>query len=259
MGSCVVAIIPARFESTRLPGKPLLLIDGKPMIQHVYERTRTVARIDRVLVATDDARVAGAVRGFGGEAVMTSPTHQSGTDRIAEAAADLDADVIVNVQGDLPFLEAPMVDATVAIMRANPALPMATLKTPIYDQQEMSNPNVVKVVTDRDGYALYFSRSPLPHWRGAAHGGPADGVFGYRHIGLYAYRRDFLLTFSRLAPTPLEQAEKLEQLRALEWGFRIQVAQTPTAGVEVDTPQDLERARAMVAGEADKRGVAHGD
>ena len=254
MGSRVVAIIPARFESTRLPGKPLLLIDGKPMIQHVYERTRTVARIDHVLVATDDARVAAAVRGFGGEAVMTSSAHQSGTDRIAEAAADLDADVVVNVQGDLPFLEAPMVDATVAIMHADPALPMATLKTPIYDQQEMANPNVVKVVTDRDGYALYFSRSPLPHWRGAAH-----GILGYRHVGLYAYRRDFLLTFSRLALTPLEQAEKLEQLRALEWGFRIQVAQTPTAGVEVDTPQDLERARAMVAGEADKRGVAHGD
>jgi 3-deoxy-manno-octulosonate cytidylyltransferase (CMP-KDO synthetase) len=256
MGSCVVAIIPARFESTRLPGKPLLQIDGKPMIQHVYERTRAVGRIDRVLVATDDARIAAAVRGFGGDAVMTRPTHQSGTDRIAEVATDLDADVVVNVQGDLPFLEATMVDAAIALMQADPALPMATLKTPIADAAEMANPNVVKVVTDRDGYALYFSRSPLPYRRDADAG---HGILGYRHIGLYAYRRDFLLTFARLAPTPLEQAEKLEQLRALEWGFRIKVAQTAGAGVEVDTPQDLERARAMVAGVRQSEGVAHGD
>jgi len=247
MGSQVVAIIPARYESTRLPGKPLALIDGKPMIQHVYERARRVALVDRVLVATDDARIAGAVRGFGGEVVMTRADHPSGTDRIAEVAADLDADVLVNVQGDLPFLQAQMVDATVALMRADSALPMATLKAAIRDEAEMNNPNIVKVVTDRDGFALYFSRSPLPYWRGPADG-VADGVLGYRHIGLYAYRREFLLTFARLAPTPLERAESLEQLRALEWGFRIQVAETLTAGVEVDTPQDLERARAWAAG-----------
>ncbi len=247
MGSKVVAIVPARYESTRLPGKPLALIDGKPMIQHVYERARRVALVEGVLVATDDARIAAAVRGFGGEAVMTRADHPSGTDRIAEVAANLDAEVIVNVQGDLPFLEAAMVDAAVAMMRADVALPMATLKTPIHSNAELLNPNVVKVVTDREGYALYFSRSPLPYWREAATAGAADGIRGYRHIGLYAYRRDFLLTFARLAPTPLEQAEKLEQLRALEWGFRIRVAETAAVGIEVDTPHDLERARALAA------------
>jgi len=230
-------MIPARYESTRLPGKPLALIQGKPMIQHVYERTRAVDQVDGVLVATDDARIAAAVRHFGGDVVMTSPEHQSGTDRIAEAARDLDADVVVNVQGDLPFLESEMVRATVALMRRDPALSMATVKAPIRDAQEM-------VVTDREGYALYFSRSPLPYWRDVAN----DGVLGYKHIGLYAYRRDFLLRFARLAPTPLERAEKLEQLRALEWGVRIKVAETACAGIEVDTPQDLERARALAAG-----------
>jgi 3-deoxy-manno-octulosonate cytidylyltransferase (CMP-KDO synthetase) len=246
MGSRVVAIVPARYESTRLPGKPLALIDGKPMIQHVFERTRRVALVDHVLVATDDGRIADTVRGFGGDVVMTRSDHPSGTDRIAEVARDLDAEVIVNVQGDLPFLEAAMVDAAVSLMRADSALPMATLKTPIRDVAEMTNPNVVKVVTDRDGYALYFSRSPLPYWRDAA--ATTNGVLGYKHIGLYAYRRDFLLTFARLAPTPLEAAEKLEQLRALEWGFRIKVAETVGVGIEVDTPHDLERARALAAG-----------
>lgn len=242
MGSRVVAIVPARYESTRLPGKPLASIDGKPMIQHVYERACAAAVLDRVLVATDDARIAAAVRGFGGEAVMTRSTHPSGTDRVAEAAADLDADVVVNVQGDLPFLEVSMIDAAVALMHADGALVMATLKVPITAPAEMANPNVVKVVTDNDGWALYFSRRPLPYRCGLAD----DGVLGYRHIGLYAYRRDFLLRFARLAPTPLERAERLEQLRALEWGFRIRVAQIAGgAGVEVDTPEDLERARAL--------------
>ncbi len=246
MGSEVVAIVPARYESTRLPGKPLALIHGKPMIQHVYERTRGVRLVERVLVATDDERVAAAVRAFGGEVVMTAGSHQSGTDRIAEVAARLDAEIVVNVQGDVPFLEDAVVEAPLALMRADGALPMATVKVAIHDPAEMGNPNVVKVVTDRDGYALYLSRSPLPYWRdGAAEG--VHGVIGYRHIGLYVYRRDFLLTFARLAPTPLERAEKLEQLRALEWGFRIKVAEVQYAGVEVDTPQDLERARAMPA------------
>jgi 3-deoxy-manno-octulosonate cytidylyltransferase (CMP-KDO synthetase) len=254
MGSEIVAIVPARYESTRLPGKPLALIDGRPMIQHVYERTRAVDLVDRVLVATDDARIATAVREFGGEVVMTSAAHPSGTDRIAEVAGQLDADVVLNVQGDLPFLEADMVRAVIAAMRADAALPMATVKTAIRTTAEMDNPNVVKVVTDRDGYALYFSRSPLPYWREAPpqEATPQDAtpdVLGYKHIGLYAYRRDFLLTFARLAPTPLERAEKLEQLRALEWGFRIKVAETACGvGVEVDTPQDLARARALAAG-----------
>ncbi len=244
MSSSIVAIVPARYESTRLPGKPLASIAGKPMIQHVYERTRAIPTIDRVMVATDDERIASAVRGFGGEAVMTSRAHVSGTDRIAEAAAPLDAALIVNVQGDLPFLDPATVDPAVALMRDEPDLPMATVKTPIHDHAEMHNPNVVKVVTDRNGYALYFSRSPLPYWRDAE----PSAALGYRHIGLYVYRRDFLLAFTRLAPTPLERAEKLEQLRALESGFRIRVAETGAAGVEVDTPEDLQRARALAAG-----------
>jgi len=244
MGSRVVALIPARYESTRLPGKPLALIQGKPMIQHVFERTRAVGLVDHVVVATDDARVADAVRGFGGEVVMTSARHASGTDRIAEVVPKLDAEIIVNVQGDLPFFDPAMVHAAVALMQADTILPMATVKMAIEDAAEMVNPNVVKVVTDRDGFALYFSRSPLPYWRESAHA----GVLGYKHLGLYAYRRDFLLRFARLAPTPLERAEKLEQLRALEWGFRIKVAETSGAGIEVDTPQDLERARAWAAG-----------
>ena len=234
-------MIPARYESTRLPGKPLALIRGKPMIQHVYERTRAVELVDRVLVATDDARIAAAVRDFGGEVVVTSQRHESGTDRIAEVAQTLDVDIVVNVQGDLPFLESGMVAAAVAVMRGDATLPMATLKAPIREGAEMANPNVVKVVTDREGYALYFSRSPLPFWRTPG----VEGVLGYKHIGLYAYRRDFLLRFACLAPTPLERAERLEQLRALEWGFRIKVAETACEGIEVDTPQDLERARAL--------------
>jgi len=244
MGSRVIALIPARHDSTRLPGKPLALIHGKPMIQHVFERTRAVSFVDRVLVATDDARIADAVRGFGGEVVMTSAHHQTGTDRIAEAAADLDAEIVVNVQGDVPFLDPAMVEAAVALMHAEVMLPMATVKVPIRDPADMANPNVVKVVTDRDGYALYFSRSPLPYWRDLA----SEATLGYKHVGLYAYRRDFLLRFARLAPTPLERAEKLEQLRALEWGFRIRVAETRSQGIEVDTPEDLERARAWKAG-----------
>lgn len=242
MGSRVVAIIPARYESTRLPGKPLADICGQPMIQRVFERARQAAGVDRVLVATDDARIRAAVESFGGDVVMTSATHRTGTDRLAEVAATLDADIVVNVQGDLPLLDPGMVAAAVAPVRADAGLPMATIKTAIRSDDELSNPNVVKVVTDRDGFALYFSRSPVPYWR--------DGVRGdvpaYKHIGLYVYRRDFLLTFARLAPTRLEQAEQLEQLRALEWGFRIKVVEVAAASIEVDTAADLERARTLV-------------
>ncbi len=243
MGSRVVAIIPARYESTRLPGKPLADINGQPMIRRVYERAARADGVGRVLVATDDARIRAAVEAFGGDVVMTSPQHRTGTDRIAEVAATVDAEVIVNVQGDLPLLDPTMVAAAVAPVCADAGLPMATVKTAIRSTEELRNPNVVKVVTDRDGFALYFSRSPLPYWRDGATG----EVFGFKHIGLYVYRRDFLLTFARLAPTPLERAEQLEQLRALEWGFRIRVVEVASASVEVDTAQDLERARALLA------------
>ncbi len=244
MVSDVIAIIPARYESTRLPGKPLADIAGKPMIQHVYERAAAVRSIARVIVATDDARIQKTVQGFGGEAFMTGTQHVSGTDRIAEVARTLDAEILVNVQGDLPFLEAGMVDDAIGELRADDSLPMSTVKTVIRDAEAMNNPNVVKVVTNRDGDALYFSRSPLPYWRGVTD----DGVMGYKHLGLYGYRRDFLLRFTELQPTPLELAEKLEQLRALEFGYRIRVVETVAGlGVEVDTPEDLERARRVAA------------
>lgn len=240
----VVAVIPARYESTRLPGKPLADLHGKPMIQRVYERTARASGVDRVLVATDDERIRAAVRQFGGEVVMTSPKHRSGTDRIAEAVRQLDAQVIVNVQGDLPLLDPEMVEEAVALLRDDDGLPMATLQTPIRDEAELLNPNVVKVVSDRDDFALYFSRSPIPFWRDGTRG----PILAQRHIGLYVYQRDFLLAFARLAPTPLEEIERLEQLRALEWGFRIKMIEVPEASIEVDTVQDLERARALLAG-----------
>ena len=239
----VVALIPARYGSTRFPGKPLALLRGKPMIQHVYERTRLVRGLAQVMVATDDERIARAVRGCGGEVIMTRSDHPTGTDRLAEAALKLDAEVIVNVQGDLPFFPPAMVEDAVAALARSPVAVMSTVKTPIYESAEWHNPNVVKVVTDRGGHALYFSRSPIPFARdrGSAAAGQGE-IFGYRHIGLYVYRRDFLLTFARLPATPLETAEKLEQLRALEHGYKITVSETDRPTVEVDTPEDLRRA-----------------
>lgn len=248
MGSRVTAIIPARFDSTRLPGKPLAQIGGKPMIERVVASTAAVPVVGRVIVATDDERIAAAVRAFGGEVAMTRADHPSGTDRIAEVARGLRDEIIVNVQGDLPFLEAHTLERAVALMTDDPDLPMATVREPIVKPEEMLNPNVVKVVTDRAGNALYFSRAPLPYWRDVADAGGAD-VLGHRHLGLYVYRRDFLLQFASMPPTPLERAEKLEQLRALENGYRIRVADCVGGlGIEVDTPADLARANAHVAG-----------
>jgi 3-deoxy-manno-octulosonate cytidylyltransferase (CMP-KDO synthetase) len=257
----VIALIPSRYGSTRFLGKPLALLRGKPMIQHVYEHTRRVRGLARVLVATDDDRIAHAVRAIGGEVAMTRADHPTGTDRLAEVAHGLTADVIVNVQGDLPFFPPSLVeDAVTALMRA-PVAVMATVKTPIYDFAEWQNINVVKVVTDREGYALYFSRSPIPYVRDQTEKSKVQSpkskvqsleskpeiqsqmtILGYRHIGLYVYRRDFLLTFPQLARTPLEQSEQLEQLRALEWGYRIVVSETERPTIEVDTPEDLQRA-----------------
>ena len=239
----VVALIPARYGSTRFPGKPLALLRGKPMIQHVYEQTLRVRGLSQVTVATDDERIAQTVEGFGGNVVMTRSDHPTGTDRLAEVAQGLDAEVIVNVQGDLPFFPATMVEDAVAVLTHSSTAVMSTVKTPIHELAEWHNPNVVKVVTDRNGYALYFSRSPIPFCRdqGSRVEGQ-DGILGYRHIGLYVYRRDFLLTFTRLPSTPLETAEKLEQLRALEWGYKITVSETDRPTVEVDTPEDLRHA-----------------
>ncbi|MBF0425680.1 MAG: 3-deoxy-manno-octulosonate cytidylyltransferase [Magnetococcales bacterium] len=238
----VIAIIPARYAATRLPGKPLADIAGKPMIQHVYERAAR-ARVDRVLVATDDARIEAAVRAFGGEAMLTASTHVSGSDRVAEAARSLKADWIVNVQGDEPLLHPEMLDQLLEPLRNDPAIPMATLAHPLTDREDFLSPDVVKVVCTRGGFALYFSRAPLPVARGRE-GVPREAL---RHIGLYAYRADFLQQFARLDPTPLEQSEKLEQLRALEHGFPIRVVTTRHHALGVDTPTDLERVRRMFA------------
>ncbi|ADL13671.1 3-deoxy-manno-octulosonate cytidylyltransferase [Acetohalobium arabaticum] len=234
----VVGIIPARYGSTRLPGKPLLDICGEPMIQHVYKRAAEAEVFDRVIVATDDERIKERVENFGGEAVMTSTEHKTGTDRLAEAARRIEADIIVNIQGDEPLISPAMIEELVYPLLVDSTLVMSTLKQEIKDQEEVNNPDLVKVVTDKEGYALYFSRSPIPYLRNQE----TDSKF-YKHIGLYAYQKSFLLKFAKLEATPLEQAESLEQLRALENGYRIKVVETEHASIGVDTEEDLKRVR----------------
>jgi 3-deoxy-manno-octulosonate cytidylyltransferase (CMP-KDO synthetase) len=242
----VVAIIPARYASTRFPAKPLADIHGKPMIQHVYERTQMAGLVDEVIIATDDERILTAAHSFGARAMLTSPRHETGTDRLAEVVAELpNTELIVNVQGDEPMIEADMIDAAIAPLYGNTNISMGTLMARIDTQDDFLNPNVVKVVTDQRGMALYFSRSSIPHTRDAGSG--TMQTLGYRHIGLYVYRRDFLLRYPQLEPTPLEQAEKLEQLRALEHGYRIHVALTTHQSLGVDTPEDLEKVKAALA------------
>jgi 3-deoxy-manno-octulosonate cytidylyltransferase (CMP-KDO synthetase) len=236
-----VAIIPARYESSRLPGKALADIAGRPMIEHVYRRAAPAAAVSRVIVATDDRRILDAVRGFGGEAVMTSAAHQSGTDRLAEAAAALSCDVVVNVQGDEPLLAPESIDAAVEPFARDGALEMSTLRRAIADPAELRNPNVTKVVVDRDGFALYFSRAPIPFTRAGQP--PAQA---WAHIGLYVYRRTTLLRVASLPPTAMERAEALEQLRALEYGIRIKAIETIHETIGVDTREDLERVRHLI-------------
>jgi 3-deoxy-manno-octulosonate cytidylyltransferase (CMP-KDO synthetase) len=258
MGPVAVAIIPARYHSTRLPGKALASIAGRPMIAHVAERALRVRGLGAVIVATDDARIQQAVAGTGAEAVLTRADHPSGTDRLAEVARGLAADVLVNVQGDLPLLDPFMVEQLVARMTADATLPMATLVAPIHDEAEWRSPHVVKVVVDRDGRALYFSRSPIPFDRDGRRG--AGEPYGWRHIGMYAYRRNVLLQLAGLPPSPLERRESLEQLRALEHGIAIGVVEWAGTApvVEVDTPADLERARALVAQEGARAPAGEG-
>jgi 3-deoxy-manno-octulosonate cytidylyltransferase (CMP-KDO synthetase) len=238
------AIIPARLAATRLPNKPLALIDGKPMIQHVYERARRARDFAEVLVATPDKEILEAVAAFGGKAVLTSPDHRTGTDRVAEASAHLpeSVTVVVNVQGDEPLLDPATIEAVAAPLLADDSLVMVSLMCLLPEGRE-SDPNTVKVVTDSRGFALYFSRSPLPYRRNP------DAPYAPRlHVGLYAYRRDFLPIVTRLQPTPLELAESLEQLRVLESGYRIRMVESDRAPESVDTPEDLERVRALILG-----------
>ena len=230
----VIALIPARYASTRLPGKPLLAETGKPLIQHVVESVRRCRSIGRIVVATDDQRIATAVAAFGGEAVMTSTAHRSGTDRLAEAAETLglaDDDIVVNVQGDEPDIPPRCVDTLVALLAGSGA-PMATLVAPLPADQAR-DPNKVKAVFAADGAALYFSRSPVPFDRD-----DTGRARHFLHLGIYAYRVAFLKRFAALRPTPLEATEKLEQLRALEHGHRIVVAEVEYDGVGIDTPED---------------------
>jgi 3-deoxy-manno-octulosonate cytidylyltransferase (CMP-KDO synthetase) len=240
----VVGLIPARLAATRLPDKPLIDIVGKPMIQHVWERAGRAQLLDEVAVATPDAEIMQVVEAFGGRAILTAASHRSGTDRVAEAADILGLEpdaIVVNIQGDEPLLEPAAVDAALTPLLTDPTLPMASLTCPC-PAEDIDNPACVKVVCALNGDALYFSRAHLPFPRNTP---PAAEVM--QHIGLYAYRRSFLATYASLSPTPLERTESLEQLRVLEHGYRIRLTRIAKAPIGVDTPEDLERARRLLA------------
>ncbi len=244
------AIIPARYGSTRFPGKPLALINGLPMIQHVCQRVSRATMVDRVIVATDDDRIVAVVESFGGEVMLTRTDHPTGTDRLAEVAANIDSDLIVNVQGDEPLIDPRMVDQAVAPLVENPQIQMGTLASAIDEIDDFHNPNVVKVVKRQDGLALYFSRASIPWPRDLdtaqlAAELPRLGVL--RHIGLYVYRRQLLLDYPTWPKTPLENLENLEQLRALERGIGLYVAETEFSCHGVDTPADLERVSKLLS------------
>jgi len=246
LDSKVVAIIPARYHSNRFEGKPLAEIFGKPMIQHVYERAMSSSLLSRVAVATDDERIADCVYAFGGEAVMTSPDHVSGTDRLAEAATIMDIpeqDVVVNIQGDQPLFQVEVVEQVAVPLLLDPALTMSTLIYKIVREEEIDDPNHVKTVFDRNGNALYFSRASIPFQRDPE--SPPPPTY-YKHLGFYAYRKGFLLTFVSLPEGEWERFEKLEQLRALEYGYDIKVVLTEYDSIEVDTPEDLRRVEEFI-------------
>ena len=237
----IIGILPARWGSTRFPGKPLHLIAGKPLIQHVWERCQETKNLSEIIVATDDERILRAVEAFGGKAVMTSPDHPTGTDRLAEAVVEIpNATHILNIQGDEPLIDPCLIDELAQALIDDPALHMVTAANPLDPSDPaVGDPNVVKVVLKKNGHALYFSRSPLPYFRN-----PVPGLQVFRHKGIYGYRRDFLETFVTWPPSPLEQAESLEQLRALENGADIRVLITDDTSPGVDTPEqalDVER------------------
>jgi 3-deoxy-D-manno-octulosonate cytidylyltransferase len=228
-----VGVIPSRYRSVRFPGKALAPLLGRPLVQHVFERAREARSLDRILVATDDERIRQAVTDFGGEAILTSPHHASGTDRVAEVAREIPAGIYVNIQGDEPLVDPRDIDRLVDALKREPGWEAATLRRQIRDEEDLENPHVVKVVNDRKGHALYFSRSRIPF--GAEPGGT------FRHVGLYAYRRDLLRDFAATPPGRLELAERLEQLRILEMGRGLAVLDAVGDSIGVDTPEDLER------------------
>jgi 3-deoxy-manno-octulosonate cytidylyltransferase (CMP-KDO synthetase) len=247
----ITAVIPARYGSTRFEGKPLADILGKPMIQYVYEGVNQSKLIDEVIVATDDQRIFEAVKSFGGKATMTSPAHFTGTDRVAEVAKKLKSEIIVNVQGDEPLIKGSIIDEAIRPLLKDETLELSTLMTRIEDPKDWLNPHIVKVVVDLKNFALYFSRSPIPFPRDLNIGRLESNPFGtnrplpkrvFKHIGIYVFRRKFLLHFTKMKPSPLEKLEKLEQLRALENGYRIKVNLVNYDPLSVDTPDDLEKA-----------------
>ena len=234
----IVAFIPARYQSTRFKGKPLALIAGKPMIQHVYQRSKGCPELDEIYVATDDLRIYDCVMEFGGQAIMTGGKHVSGTDRIAEASEKTnlaDRDIVVNIQGDQPIFQASILSDLIRPLTQDPAIPMSTLMYRIDDDRELHDTNTVKVAVDNNGFALYFSRLPIPFRRDRE-----SKAIHYKHLGFYGYRKEFLLTFTSLRYGLLEESEKLEQLRALEHGFKIKVVETLFDSIEVNTPEDIE-------------------
>lgn len=245
--TCAI-IIPARYQSSRFPGKVLASLAGQPMIRHVWDRAMAVPDVERVIIATDDARVAAVAREFGADVMMTSDTCQSGTDRVAEAAASISCEIIVNLQGDLPLIPPRLIVAARQPLLDDPTVIMSTLKRPMARLEELRSPNTVKVVTDRDGNALYFSRAPIPMARDIQSPDPLPRGVYFHHLGLYVYRKSFLTTFARLSPGRLEQIEQLEQLRALEHGYRIRVVQVDEGTVEVNAPDDLVAAEAAYHG-----------
>ena len=242
-----IVVIPARYGSTRLPGKALAEIEGKPLVQHVYDRARLSRLAAECLIATDDERIRQACESFGSTVMMTSPDHKSGTDRMAEVAAKTDADLYINVQGDEPLVDPEAVDLIIRMMLEDPSIRMGTLKRPIESYEDFVNPDMARVVCDENDFALYFSRAPIPYLTREEFEIPEKRGLVFKHIGIYSFRRDFLMEFSEMPPSPLERTERLEQLRALEAGVGIKVLTTDYESVSVETPADLERVRALFA------------
>jgi len=255
-----IGIIPARYSASRFEGKVLAPIAGKPMIQHVWEKAKESRSLDDLIIATDDQRIVDAVKGFGGKVVFTAKEHRTGTDRLTEIANPLDVKVVVNIQADEPLIDPSMIDSLARALLDEEDVVYATMAKKIKEVSELTDPNIVKVVIDKNGFALYFSRSPIPYARGSEDASQnQSSMFGagslfhspkykicgntYKHVGLYAYTKDFLFTFTNMPTTPLEEVEKLEQLRALENGYKIRVLETTHNTIGVDTPEDLERVR----------------
>ena len=243
----VAIIIPARYGSTRLPAKPLIKFGGKPMIQHVWERAKRARLAGQVIVATDDKRIADAVRSFGGECVLTPEEARSGSDRIAMVAKEMTGtEIIVNVQGDEPLIVPRMIDEAAELLLNDPQIRVGTLIRKIENPEEAVNPSVVKVVTDSGQFAVYFSRSPIPHFRDGTDGHPPARPAYFKHVGIYAYRREFLLEFASWPPSKLEEIEQLEQLRIIDRGIRIKTRVTNFESIPVDTAEDVDKVRTLL-------------